>query len=301
MGGDNLRYRDKERATQTRYFFLSFAVAFLSFALIFWGFTTLYHPRAEAVAVPEEEEAIEAYSPTAAEALTVLFMGTADLEAAPGLYVLARFDPAEGKVPILTLPPQTAVNNNGQMETLTEVYLYGGVGYTRDTLAATLGVTIDRYVRMDTAAFLKAADAVGSVEFDLDSELTLREDGAALVLNAGRQLLDGEKVKAILQTEDAEAMPSLELAGRLVAAIVNQRRDIALTVVADTVFERIINLIDTDIAYTDYFDRKAAAAHLAERVEEPAYTIPHAGEWSENGKLYQIPDTFQARIAREIG
>jgi hypothetical protein len=295
-----LRIQNRERVTQTRYFFLSFAVAFLGFALIFWSFTALYHPRAEAVVVPEEE-AVEAYSPTAAEALTVLFMGTVDLEAAPGLYVLARFDPAEGKVPILTLPPQTAVDNHGRIESLTEVYHYGGASYTRDTLAATLGVTIDRYVRMDTAAFLKAADTVGSVEFDLDSELTLREDGAALVLNAGRQLLDGEKVRAILQTEDAEAMPSLELAGRLTAAIVNQRRDIALTVVADTIFERIINLIDTDIAYTDYFDRKAAAAHLAESADEPAYVIPHAGEWSMADKLYHLPDTFLARIAREMG
>lgn len=283
-----------------RYFLLSFAAAFLSFSLIFLGFMTLWHPK-ETVTASQPVVEEEAYRPMAADSLTVLFMGTGPEGDAPGLFVLARFNPAGGNVTLAVLPAETAVYNNSAMEPLSEVYRYGGAAYSRDALAMTLGIEIDRYVRMDYNSFLAAAEAVGRVEYILSRELEMKQDGATITLSPGKQLLDGKKVGGLLRSGEGGKEASLERAGNFIAAIVNQRIDISLTVAVDSVFEKIINVIDTDISYTDYHDRKEAAAYLARTVADPARVIPLSGEWSGNDSLFTLTDTFLAQAAQMLG
>jgi hypothetical protein len=288
----------REKRIARRYFLFTFATAFLFFSTLFLGVMLSVHPEeAEATGIAASID--EDYKPDAEDSLTVLFLGTRTESGEPGVLILARFDPAGTRVPILALHPRTAVLNNGEWEPLAEVYAYGGAAYARDMLKATMSIPIDRYVVMDYEDFLAAAGIIGAVEFELSEALTLEQDGFVTELSAGRQLIDGAKAGALLS--DGSGSESLELKARLAAEIVNQRMDIALSAGIDDIFGMIVNRVDTDISYMDFYERKQAAAWLAERKNEPAIPMTPSGSWNAAGTLFTMADTFLAEAALRFG
>lgn len=270
-------------------------------AISFLLLMSAVHPKAPRLddLEPADGEATS-YVPSREEGLTVLFVGISADALDAGTFLLVRFDPAQGSVPIVAFPPETQVRNGEKVESLATIYRYGGAALARDALARTLGVPVDRYVRMDVTSFLAAAAAVGSVEFDLPREIVLEQGGGVtLTLNPGLQLLDGPKAAAIIRYrgyEGGEPERCATLAA-LTAAVVNQRMDIVLAAAADKIFEVVINAVDTDISYADYDDRKEAAAFLARLGKQPASPIEVAGEYGADGE-YHLSDTFVALLTR---
>lgn len=287
-----------------RYFFLSFSIAFFVLSLMFLFLMSTVHPKTPESLVREPETAVAntVYLPNPRDSLSVLFMGVETDSAACGTFILARFDPASGKVPVAVFPPRTAIKNNGKLETLSEVYRFGGAEYTKKALGETLGIPIDRYVRIRMDSFLTCAAAIGSVEFDLPVEVTITRGGAAFTLSKGKQLLDGQKVADIIRYQDYPGGEAerCRVTAELTAAIVNQRMDVCLSTVVDNVFEKIINLIATDISYTDYYERKHAAEFLARLGDGPASPVALNGEWSGDGKLYTLSDTTFAALTQVL-
>lgn len=296
-----------EKSLKYRYFLLSFSVAFLVLSLMFFFLMNAVHPSTPPSLERKLEEAampsVESYIPTAADTLTVLFIGAPAREASAGSYILARFDPVTGSVPIVAFPRQTLVEGPSGAETLSDLYRYGGAEYVRGALAATLGVDIDRYARLSVDAFISAADTIGAVEFDLPYELVIGEPGMQVTLRRGKQLLDGKKVSEIIRCETYEGgeLTRCAVAGDLAAAIVDQRMDVALSTLADNIFERVINLIDTDISYPDYENRKMAAQFMARLEQKPAKPLPVGGSFSENKREFTLSDTFIAELRHSFG
>lgn len=291
--------------TKYLYFFLSFSIAFLLLSLMFLFLMSAVNPVASDTLVrePEPDAVSSVYLPSESDSLSVLFMGVETDGAACGTFILARFDPATGKVPVAVFPAQTAVKNKDKTEALSEVYRFGGAGYTKTVLSETLGVPIDRYVRVNMDAFIASAAAIGSVEFDLPSEVTVVRGGASYTLSNGKQLLDGQKVADIIRYQDYPGGESerCNITAGLTCAIVNQRMDICLSTVVDNVFEKIINLISTDISYSDYYDRKNAAEFLARLGNDPSSPVALNGEWSDDEKLYALTDTTVAALTQAFG
>jgi len=279
-----------------RYFFLAFSIAFLGFSLLFLAFTNMSSVKPAPVIYTHPEEV---YSPEPGDSLTVLAMGTPGKGDLPGMYVLARFNPAAGEIPFTLLTPDTLITNNGKRESLSEVYKYGGASYTRDSLAEELGIVIDRYVRIDQKGFITAIDAVGSMEYYLEEDYDLEQNGISMVLRSGIQLLDGKKTAALLSRPHRGGDERLQRAGKLIEAYINQRIDIFLSIAADGVFGKVINLVDTDIAYTDYHIRKEAAAYLAGSGREVAVYIPITVTGGDSG--FELTDTLKARLAGIFG
>lgn len=293
---------DNYTKTKYRYFFLSLTLSFFVLSMMFLVLMNAAHPRIpESLTREPETEADSVYVPTAADALSILFIGTSGDDASAGTFILARFDPARGKVPIVALPPQTAVHNSGRTEPLSEVYRYGGAEYTRNALAETLGVPVDRYARIRLDAFISCAAAVGSVEYELAEPITVTRGEAAFTLSAGRQLLDGQKVSDVIRYGGYPGgeLERCAVTAGLTAAIVNQRMDVCLSTVVDSVFEKVINLISTDISYNDYYERKRAAQFLAKLGEDPGTPLTVSGEFSEDG-TYAISDTFLALLSQHF-
>ncbi len=283
-----------------RYFFLAFSVAFFVLSLMFLSLMNIVHPKApESLTRVPDADVPAVYAPTESDALSVLFIGVEKENSTTGTFILAKFDPARGKVPITVFPPQTAVQNGDKIETLAEVYEFGGAEYTKKALAASLGIPIDRYMRIRLDAFIISAAAVGTVEYDLNEPITISRGGASVTLNQGKQLLDGQKAADVISYSypDGE-LHRCKVAADLTAQIVNQRMDICLSTVVDSVFEKIINLVSTDISYTDYYNRKHAAEFLAQVGENPATPIDVAGFWSDDKRLYTLADTFLAKMTQ---
>lgn len=283
-----------------RYFLLSFSIAFFILTLMLLLMVSAVQPKMpESLLREPEDDVSPVYAPTSQDSITVLFVGVESEASATGTFLLARFDPVRGKVPIIVFPAQTAIKNADKTETIAEVYRYGGVGYTKNALAETLGIPIDRYVKMRLDSFIAAAAVIGTVEYDLADTITVDHGGASVTLNQGKQLLDGQKAADVIgYGYSGDELYRCKVTAGLAAAIVNQRKDICLTTVVDNVFEKIINLINTDISYTDYYNRKNAAKFLAQMCPEPAEPIEVAGHWDEDGKIFTMSDTFMASLTQ---
>ena len=283
---------EEKNPARAYYFLFSFFVAFLAFSLVIFAAVSIWskqkteEPTVKQTAVQEEK-----YMPGAEESLNVLFMGMRAGGEAPEIYVLARFDAVGGRVPLTVLPANMATKNKNKTEPLFEVYKYGGAMYTAEVLESALGVKIDRYVRLDTKSFIAVADTVGSIELELDEEAQAN----GITLAEGLQLLDGRKAAALLRSKNKEG-----IAAEICAAIINQRKDIMLSTAADEVFARIINIIDTNITYVDYNNRKEAAKLMAEKAEAAAVVIKAYGEVDEENNMYKLSDVFLAQLASEM-
>jgi len=202
-------------------------------------------------------------------------------------------------VAIAAMPGNMQVYNNGGRESLAEVFAFGGVGYTCDLIAKTLEVPIDRYVRLTPESFISVAAVIGSVEFTLPEALTILQDGTAFEFREGLQLLDGRKAVQLLQHTLPGRAERLDMTTRLAAEIINQRRDVVLSTMVNNIFERIINVVDSDISYADYIDRLPAAQHLA-RLPGDVVRVVSFGGVEEDGLV--IPaDTFIAETRRYFG
>ena len=284
---------------RTRYFLFSFSLAFCAWSMLYLFLAYVVHPSTEQALAAPTDVREPAYLPAQGDSLTVLFMGTQSLAEPPTAYVLARFDPANGRVAICALPGNLTADHNGSPESLGEVYAYGGGTYTREVLAKTLGVPIDRQVRLTPDSFTACAQAVGSVELNLPEALRAVQDGTIVEFAEGLQLLDGKRALQILRFGYSVQAQSLNVLASFAAAAVEQRRDVILSTLADKVFEQIVNHADTDISYTDYIDRKSAAVYFAQLPGPVTKIIPLSGR-TENGR-YLVSDTFLAELTQYFG
>ena len=292
---------NQDSKIRARYFLLSFTLAFALISAFFFFLINVVHPRAPVVPEPRIIDEDDPWRPDKEDTLTVLFMGNGSRRDPPGIYILARFAPDQEKVFLTVLPPRTLVQNQGSIEPMDEVYAYGGPSYTLNCLADTLGMSIDRYVRMDVRSFAAAAAAVGTVEFELEKPLEIKQGGYQFRLEKGLQLLDGRKIAQLFQWDGyKEESERYRIIASISAAIVEQRRDIAASTVTDKIFERIINLVDTDISYVDYAVRKASGEYLANLNGPVVEIIDVSGAFGEK-ETYALSDTFSARLAMEYG
>ncbi len=296
----------KHETLGNKYFYLSFAIAFFLLSVFFLFLTSTIRPKTpQPAGVNNNSIAQESGSfvPTKEHAITVLFIGSNAGITSAESYILVRFDPARGSVPIVVFPPQTMLQYGDKTETLSQIFEYGGVEASRTALSQTLGISVDRYVHMNTDVFVACANTIGNVEYDLPWDVPVEQGGMHIVLHQGKQLLDGKKVADIMGYKGYEGgeLVRCQLAGNLTAAIVNQRIDIVESTLVDKVFEKIINLIDSDISYLDYDNRKQAAIFLASLRQDPAVSLPVTGIFQNDNAQFYLSDTFLAMLRDTMG
>jgi anionic cell wall polymer biosynthesis LytR-Cps2A-Psr (LCP) family protein len=277
--------------TTARLFAISFSLSLFVISLLYMFLTVTISPRTPPSLMADAVE--EAYIPDKQDALTVLFFGEEAPGSVAGTYILLQFNPMAGKVYVAPLPPQTKLIHGGKKETIAEAYRFGGARYTRDALEEHLNIPINRHLRASANAFILAANNIGTIEFDIKEETTIADGDSYATLSPGLHLLDGRRMIGIVRESQNSPEQRAALAGELAGAAINQRIDIAASTLSDRIFESIINLIDTDISYADYEQRKLPARHMAEK-ENIAEIIPMRGWWQDG--VFTIYDTDIARL-----
>jgi LCP family protein required for cell wall assembly len=106
--------------------------------------------------------------------------------------ILARIDPVNKKVTLISIPRDTYVDmgEHGQQK-INAAYSYGGAAYTVQVVEQLAGVDISHYASVDMDGFAAIVDAVGGVTVDLPVAVS-DPDYTHLDLPAGEQTLDGE-------------------------------------------------------------------------------------------------------------
>lgn len=248
---------------------------------------------------PVQEEPL-AFRPQASDSLTLAVIGSSGAESAES-FLLIRFNPQFGQVPLTVLPPETIVSLDGAGMTLSQTFARGGGAAVKLALSERFGIKVDRYARLSTDAFLRVAEKTGEVVFALPEEIAYtNRAGLNIRIPAGERRLDGKDVA------DLFAYPALfddpqkrgALLGNLVAALVNQNLSAGSENVSPGLFKLAVNLVDTDVSYADYEYRRDAADFVSGLEAQVAGNLAVDGSFLSGGASFELSEAYVDTIRR---
>lgn len=106
--------------------------------------------------------------------------------------ILARIDPREKEVTLISIPRDTRVDMGSYGEQkINAAYAFGGASMAVDTVSDLAGVPISHYAEIDFDGFKAVVDALGGVEVDVPMEIN--DDMAGGHVDAGLQTLNGDQ------------------------------------------------------------------------------------------------------------
>lgn len=106
--------------------------------------------------------------------------------------ILARIDPQEKEVTLVSIPRDTRVYIEGHGEQkINAAYAFGGASMAVDTVSELAGVPISHYAEIDFDGFKAVVDALGGVDVNVPMEIN--DDKAGGHVSAGQQTLNGEQ------------------------------------------------------------------------------------------------------------
>jgi LCP family protein required for cell wall assembly len=114
--------------------------------------------------------------------------------------MLVRYIPETEKVYILSLPRDTRVLINGQVEKLNASHIIGGADLTIKTIEKMLGISINYYAEVDYAGFRECIDAIGGIDIVIPRDMDYDAYDIKIHFNKGETVhLDGKKAEEFVR------------------------------------------------------------------------------------------------------
>ena len=120
--------------------------------------------------------------------------------------MLASYDPKTQEAALLSIPRDTYIgdniNNVSAYDKINAVYQYGvGLQDLLEDVRNLTGINVQYYLKVDTQALKALVDEIGGVYFEvpIDMHYTDRGQGLYIDLQAGYQLLDGDKAEQLVR------------------------------------------------------------------------------------------------------
>ena len=116
--------------------------------------------------------------------------------------ILARVDPREKKMTLISIVRDTCVNIDGYGENkINAAHALGGPALTVKTVSEFAGVPISHYAEIDFDGFKAAVDALGGVDVDVPMEIDDEDAGGYVA--AGPQTLSGDEALILCRARHA--------------------------------------------------------------------------------------------------
>lgn len=194
-------------------FLLSFIISMTAFTLILIGFNRTSSLKNNFV--PSEVEAQDTYEEVVVEQkvknevlFVLLGVDAKDVKNSKGtrtdtiMVFKINFD--TGAINLLSIPRDTRVLINGNMDKINHAHSNGGVKLTMKTIRDFLNLDIDYFVKVDYEIVKDMVDAIGGVEIDVPQRMEYIEyDPSVPPLNInikkGLQVLDGKNAHDFLR------------------------------------------------------------------------------------------------------
>lgn len=224
---------------------------------------------------PEAAEAGLSYRPDAAMGLNLLVISVRERSDPPHAFTLCRFDPANDRVLLVPIPPETVTTVQARTDTFAGHYDYAGSSNVRLAAENLLGCEVERYVRLSRGGAVNLIDALGGLTYRFEEGY---ETGKVSV-PAGTHLLNGELLYEVANAAPEDVQPEtwrLSLAGELLVQQLDAEADDRL----DYLMEVFWNNTDTDLSQFDYTTRRKALTYFLENEEKRVEIFPLSGSWN---------------------
>lgn len=210
--------------------------------------------------------------------------------------LLIRFDPANQKLKLLSIPRDTRTYVEGRgMTKINDANYYGGPALSAKAASELLGgVGIDRYVRVNVQGVEKLLDAMGGVTIYVPKDMKYQDDSQHLYINLkqGEQHLNGQQALQFLRFR-YDALGDIGRVQRqqmLVRAFMEQALDVSTISKLPQFMSIIQSHIDTNLS----LEELVALMNFAAKVErENVEMLMVPGEFSDPKSYnvsYWLPD-----------
>ncbi|MCM1133047.1 MAG: LCP family protein [Ruminococcus flavefaciens] len=215
---------------------------------------------------------------TYADNHTILFILDEPDEKCPSTFMLMRSIPKDKRIVFLGIPTNTISVIDGSQQNIKTAYETGGTSGAVNFVEQLFGIDVDRYMKFDSTAFIKACDILGGVTYPISEDIAIfNGDGSEVYLNA--EQIDKYITYAAFKGGEVERAYN---ASSIISAMVNQASGVRIADNLDNSFNTIINMVDSDITAVDYKDRKTAIKTMFERGKSMATFYIVDGETAYN-------------------
>ncbi|MDE6780166.1 MAG: LCP family protein [Ruminococcus sp.] len=193
-------------------------------------------------------------------------------------FVLMRSKPIEKRVIFIGIPTNTISIIDGQQEHIQNSYDRGGAQGAVNFVNQTFGITVDRYIRFDSASFRKVCDVLGGATYFVEPDI------AGFKKEGGEEYLNSRQIETLITYPmfNGREVQRAYTASSLLAAMLNQTDGKRVADNFRTSFDSIINMVTTDITAVDYKNRQYAIRNMLEYGTSIANFIILDGESSND-------------------
>lgn len=165
---------------------------------------------------------------------------------------LAKVDLKKMQVKLTCLPVNAVVDTGSGSETLESSFVSGGAQKLAQTTSKYSGIKIDRYVVVGEKNFKKVISYVGNYTLVLDEKLTYNGGDYSLNFVKGKQTLTGDKLLHYIRYQEKQGGSYLNNQSRILCDVIDQLTNISNFEQGEELFNKLINIVDSDISIIDY-------------------------------------------------
>lgn len=169
-------------------------------------------------------------------------------------FVLMRSIPKDRRILFLGLPSNTIAVVDDQQQSLKGAYERGGGASAASFISSIMDIDIDKYMVFDSDSFKITCDKLGCASYPVDVEMAgLKSDGTL-------QSLTSEQMETFITYSlfsGGEAERAFR-AAHMLSYMVNGSDGMYISDSADSIFNEVINMVDSNITSVDYKNYKEA-------------------------------------------
>lgn len=189
-------------------------------------------------------------------------------------FMLMRSIPKEKRLVFVGIPTNTIAIVKDTQHSMLTAYESGGASGAVEFTESVFDIDVDRYMKLDSAAFVKICDILGGVTYPV------AEDIAGFNGDGSEQYLNSEQIFKLITYSlygDGEVERAY-VASSVFSSMINQTSGLRVSDNLDSSFNTVVNMADTDITAVDYRNRKAAIKSMLERGKSIASFLILSGE-----------------------
>lgn len=195
---------------------------------------------------------------TYADNHTVLFILDEPDKKTSSSFMLMRSIPKDKKVVFIGIPTNTIGLVGESQQSIKSAYESGGISSAVEFAESIFGITIDRYMKLDSKSLVKICDILGGVTYPVSEEIAgFNGDGSDQYLNS-EQI---EKLMIYSLYNDGE-IERAYMIGSITSAMLNQSSGMRVADNLDSSFNTLVNMADTNITAVDYKKHKVAIKNM---------------------------------------
>ncbi|MCL2053260.1 MAG: LCP family protein [Oscillospiraceae bacterium] len=293
----------KKSAKVALAYFITLLIAFLVFGgLLYYLANHLLEPEKQTTPAQPNfaggaDEADGSYKPSKSDSQAILLIAETDKKQTSTSFILLKTLPVERGLVVTALPGDSYANVNGEENSIFEFYRTQGVLAAVKAAESAAGMTIDKYLKVNTESLSLLINVFGGIDFDIPYNLIHEVPGGNdIIIREGQTYLDADtliKVITFPAYREGEQYRA-RITTMIAAELINKNVNAGFSGRIDSAFNLIINSdIETNITAYDYAEKADSLKYIAENQGDIAIPLVAMGEYNENGLFVFEPNFVQ--------